>query len=128
MKNLTLVNLKSDKRLENHGVYKIFLFNENPLTVLRLIKPDETGLIYIGAAEKTKLSYRLSCFLNTIKNNKQNNHSAGFKVKTNKNLNSFLSNYTLMYEVIIELKAKKLEKKLIEKYKLEFGEVPPLNG
>jgi hypothetical protein len=33
-----------------------------------------------------------------------------------------------MYDVIIDLNAKKIEKKLIEKYKLEFGEVPPLNG
>jgi len=128
MKKLTIENIKSDKTLIEHGVYRIYLFNESPLRIQRFLKTDDSGLIYIGAAEKTELVYRLSCFLNTIKNNKQNNHSAGFKVKTNKNLNSFITNNTLMYDVIIDLNAKKIEKNLIEKYKLEFGEVPPLNG
>jgi DNA gyrase/topoisomerase IV subunit B len=128
MKTLTIENIKSDKTLMEHGVYRIYLFNESPLKIQRFLKTDDSGLIYIGAAEKTELVYRLSCFLNTIKNNKQNNHSAGFKVKTNKNLNSFITNNTLMYDVIIDLNAKKIEKNLIEKYKLEFGEVPPLNG
>lgn len=128
MKKLTIENIRSDKTLIEHGVYRIYLFNESPLKIQRFLKPDESGLIYIGAAEKTELVYRLSCFLNTIKNNKQNNHSAGFKVKTNKNLNSFINNNTLMYDVIIDLNAKKNEKNLIEKYKFEFGEVPPLNG
>jgi hypothetical protein len=66
--------------------------------------------------------------LNTIKNEKQNNHSAGFKVKSNENLKRFLTQNTLMYDIILDLNAKKLEKNLIEKYKFEFGEVPPLNG
>lgn len=128
MKKLTIENIKLDESLKSPGVYKIYLFNQNPLTIQRLLKPDKSGLIYIGAAEKTELIYRLSCFLNTIKNEKQNNHSAGFKVKTNENLKSFLAQNTLMYDVILDLNAKKLEKNLIEKYKLEFGEVPPLNG
>lgn len=128
MKKLTIENIKLDERLKSPGVYKIYLFNKNPLTIQRLFKPDESGLIYIGAAEKTELIYRLSCFLNTIKNEKQNNHSAGFKVKSNENLKKFLTQNTLIYDVILDLNAKKLEKNLIKKYKLEFGEVPPLNG
>lgn len=128
MKKLTIENIKLDERLKSPGVYKIYLFNKNPLTIQRLFKPDESGLIYIGAAEKTELIYRLSCFLNTIKNEKQNNHSAGFKVKSNENLKKFLTQKTLIYDVILDLNAKKLEKNLIKKYKLEFGEVPPLNG
>jgi hypothetical protein len=128
MKKLTIENIKLDERLKSPGVYKIYLFNKNPLTIQRLFKPDESGLIYIGAAEKTELIYRLSCFLNTIKNEKQNNHSAGFKVKSNENLKRFLTQNTLMYDIILDLNAKKLEKNLIEKYKFEFGEVPPLNG
>lgn len=128
MKKLTIENIKLDERLKSPGVYKIYLFNKNPLTIQRLFKPDENGLIYIGAAEKTELIYRLSCFLNTIKNEKQNNHSAGFKVKSNENLKKFLTQNTLIYDVILDLNAKKLEKNLIKKYKLEFGEVPPLNG
>ena len=70
MKKLTIENIKLDERLKSPGVYKIYLFNKNPLTIQRLFKPDESGLIYIGAAEKTELIYRLSCFLNTIKNEK----------------------------------------------------------
>lgn len=129
MKKLTIENLKIDESLKNPGVYKIYLFNENPLTIQRFLKPDESGLIYIGSAEKTELSDRLSYFLNTINNNKkQNSHSAGFKIETNENLKSFLTQNTLMYDVILDLNAKKLEKNLIKKYKLEFGEVPPLNG
>lgn len=129
MKKLTIENIKLDERLKSPGVYKIYLFNKNPLTIQRLFKPDENGLIYIGAADKTKLSSRLSYFLNTMDiNKKQNTHSAGFKIKTNENLNRFILQKTLMYEVILDINAKKLEKNLIEKYKLEFGEVPPLNG
>ena len=128
MKKLTIEDLKMDESLKNPGVYKIYLFNQNPLTIQRLLKPDESGLIYIGAAEKTELIYRLSCFLNTIKNKKQTNHSAGLKIKSNKNLKKFVTQNTLMYDMVLDLNAKKLEKNLIEKYKLEFGEVPPLNG
>lgn len=62
MLKLTIENLKTDKKLKDHGVCKIYLFNENSLTIQRVLKPDEIGLIYIGAAEKTELIYRLRCF------------------------------------------------------------------
>jgi hypothetical protein len=52
--------------------------DEKPLVTPRFSPNYETGLIYIGAVEKTPIAYRLTCFL-ASKNSKtkQNNHSGG---------------------------------------------------
>ena len=130
MKLLTLENITKDSSLIEPGVYKIFLFERGlPKSISRFLNNDETGLIYIGAAEKTSLAYRLTCFL-ASKNSekKQNNHSGGNKIKHNVQLSLFTSKLVFMYEVIVTKDAKKKEREMLKNYINYFGEVPPLNG
>jgi hypothetical protein len=82
MRLLSLKNIKNDISINNHGVYIIFLYQSlKPKLIFRFLENDETGLIYIGAAEKTSLAYILNCFLASKNlNEKQNNHSGGDKI------------------------------------------------
>ncbi len=61
-------------------------------------------------------------------NVKQNNHSAGNKIKFIKKLGAYIKEGTLKYEVLPTEKAKELEIQKINEYKNKFGEVPPFNG
>ena len=130
MKELNIENIKSDLALQKNGVYKIFLFkDEKPLTIPRFLSNDDTGLVYIGAAEKTTLAYRLSCFLASKKSKtKQNNHSGGYKIKSHSKLLELINDLVFMYEVEQTPNAKKEEREMLGKYVADFGEVPPLNG
>lgn len=129
MNTLSFEKIKLDGNLKQPGVYKIFLLKKNkPKKITRLLCEDLSGLIYIGAAEKTNLEYRLNCFLKSISPSKQNNHSAGNKIYNNPNLQYYINLFQLGYEIISCSKAKEIEKKLLLEYRLNFGEVPPLNG
>ena len=130
MKKLNIENIKADKRLIHPGVYKIFLFkNEKPITIQRFLENDDSGLVYIGAAGKTNLAYRLTCFMNSKRpDRKQNNHSGGKKIKVNKRLSEFASELIFYYEVIKTKDAKEKERDMLKNYFMKFGEVPPLNG
>lgn len=130
MKELNQKNLKEDARLVKIGVYKIYLYSSNgPITINRFLGGDNSGLIYIGAAEKTTLKYRLENFLRTLDpENKTNSHSGGNKIKGNQEIKKFISKHVLMYDVITTASAKFDEKEEIKNYKDQFGEVPPLNG
>ena len=130
MKELSLENLKQDVELEHYGVYKIYLYSKDtPITINRFLDNDRNGLLYIGAAEKTKLRGRLMNFFKT-KNLKfkQNSHSAGYKVKIQPRIQNLIDENTLMYEVSFSKKAKEDEKFDLKKYTNLYGEVPPLNG
>lgn len=130
MKELNIDNIKKDLALQKNGVYKIFLFkDEKPLTIPRFLSNDDTGLVYIGAAEKTPLAYRLTCFV-ASKNSKkrQNNHSGGDKIKSNGKLLELTNDLVFMYEVILASEAKEKEREMLKNYITEYGEVPPLNG
>lgn len=132
MEKLNDENIKTKEISQNNGVYKIYLMKDNtinPIKIVRILRNDDSGLIYIGAAEKTTLQYRLKCFINSKNPNyKQRNHSAGVKIKNNKNLLSFINNNELFFEVIICKKAMDEERTQLENYRNEFGELPPLNG
>ena len=130
MQLLTINNLKSDTNIDVPGVYQIYIQDNNkPLIINRLLKQDDSGLIYIGAAEKTNIHYRLKCFLNSKDpDRRQNNHTAGNKILHQVKLQKLIDQNKLFYNFITTKEAKKLEKSLIRKYINEFGEVPPLNG
>jgi len=95
----------------------------------RVCGEDSEGRIYIGAAEKTSLSYRLRTFFHSMNpQRRQNNHSAGNKISENEHLRNWLKKYCLYFEVEITLTPKDLEKNKLKEYQMKFGEVPPLNG
>jgi len=122
--------LRSNPELKKSGVYKIYLYRKNkPISIKRFLNTDNSGLIYIGAAEKRPIYNRLCCFIKSINPNvRQNNHSGGKKVKENKMLLKHIGNSKLMFEYILTKKAKFLEKREIKNYSYKYGETPPLNG
>jgi hypothetical protein len=130
MRELNHKNLTEDVRLVNSGVYKIYLYSSNgPITINRFLGGDNSGLIYVGAAEKSTLKYRLENFSRTMNPiNRINNHSGGNKIKINQEIRKFILKGVLIYDVITTASAKLEEKKEIQIYKERFGEVPPLNG
>ena len=130
MRPLTLFNIQNVE-LETSGVYEIYLCEKDgvPVPLNRFYITDVKGLIYIGAAEKTKISYRLSNFLNSMDpTRRQNNHSAGSKISSNPNLRNWMSQYFLYFNPIPTNHAKDKERELLKKYQSIFGELPPLNG
>lgn len=130
MKELSIENIKTDLSLNSNGVYKIFLYKDGkPMSISRFLETDKTGLVYIGAAEKTKLSYRLTCFLNSKNSEKkQNNHSGVDKIKQNEKLKKIISKLVFMYQITVTEDAKEQERRTLKEYVKHFGEVPPLNG
>lgn len=130
MEQLTINNLKNDNHLNEPDVYKIYLYkNSKPHIIYRLLDQDDTGLIYIGAAEKTTIAYRLRCFINS-KNPalKQNNHTAGNKIRKRNKLNNLIEQNQLYFSIIRNEQSKSTERDLLDKYIMEYGESPPLNG
>jgi hypothetical protein len=127
---LTLQNIQRIQ-YNTSGVYFIYLCDSggNKVFINRLCKTDEDGVVYIGAAEKTTITYRLTNFLHSMNpDRKQNNHSAGKKINDNITLKKWLSSFSLYFDIISTPNAKNLEFDYLIKYKSEFGELPPLNG
>lgn len=113
------------------GIYRIFLVDkgDNALQIHRLLGVDESGLLYIGSSQNNSIQYRLKCFIHSSDNTrKQNNHSGGMKIFNNPNLQRHLTDKQLLFDYIANPDARELERKLLDEYKLQFGEVPPLNG
>jgi hypothetical protein len=128
MKELTPVNIQD---LDTPGVYRIFLFDSKgkPCTINRFIGSDSSGLIYIGAAEKTTIRYRLNAFLRSMDAAyRQDNHSGGKKVANNDRLREYIQDRRLFFSVECCEDAKVKELDAIKEYVKGFGEVPPLNG
>ena len=128
LKKLTLENVN---QINHNGIYRIFLCNKNgnQVKVKRFCGIDNEGLIYIGAAQETTISNRLTNFIHSMnKTRKQNNHSAGKKICDNNQLSNYISKNTLYFDCIKVSNAKNREKTLLKLYKETYGEVPPLNG
>jgi hypothetical protein len=90
---------------------------------------DKSGLLYIGKSEQTEgVKARLKMFLSNINNDKNNSHSAGFKIANNKNLKQFIIKNQLYYTCFKSSQAVTDETLELTNYKNKYGEVPPLNG
>jgi hypothetical protein len=128
MKELTLSNIQD---LNKPGIYRIFLFDSKgkSSTINRFIGSDPSGLIYIGAAEKTTIKYRLNAFLRSMDETRlQNNHSGGRKVAKNDRLKEYIQDCRLFFSAEYCEDAKDKEFDAIKEYVGDYGEVPPLNG
>jgi hypothetical protein len=128
MNELTLSNIQD---LGKPGIYRIFLFDSKgkPSTINRFIGSDPSGLIYIGAAEKTTIKYRLNAFLRSMDETRlQNNHSGGRKVKERHVVASLIKKRVLFFSYLECSNAKEIEKTELSEYLNSYGELPPLNG
>lgn len=128
MKELTPVNIQD---LDTPGVYRVFLFDSKgkPCTINRFIGSDSSGLIYIGAAEKTTIRYRLNAFLRSMDAAyRQDNHSGGKKIANSDRLREYIQDHRLFFSAEYCEYAKDKEFNALKEYVRDYGEVPPLNG
>lgn len=126
MKELNKSNING---LDKLGVYKIYFYKNNkPVPINRVLKKDNSGMIYIGCTSKQNFGKRLNDFLLSMKKVKTNNHPGGDKISRNISLNTFFSNGVIMFEINECQNPFEEENKLINDYFIEFGEKPPLNG
>lgn len=127
MFNLTTkeeIDINADKK---PGIYRIYWIKKNkPQTINRICKNDTTGLLYIGKTEGTLQNrlnqFRCSAFKNST------NHSGALKYRRSDALRKLIKENELFAVIEPCNNATDKEKKELNKYVDQFGEVPPLNG
>lgn len=119
--------IKSDFS-KNGGIYKLSCLDENNNTIRvnRLVKSDPNGILYIGKA---------TSFLDRVINLKKSispdynsdSHECGLRHKNSNSIKSKFPYQNLVIELTSFEDIDMVEKKLLNEYELEFGELPPLN-
>ena len=110
------------------GVYFIHSYNNQiPIRINRVLGTDVEGLLYIGKAINLRERLRM---LWRVLNPKQNAtvHTFGTKYNKNKNLRETFPLNSLYVSFIITTEPQILESELLDKYFLQYGEVPPFNS
>ncbi len=113
---------------EEGGVYELYSKNGGEVVVVnRCIKVDPKGILYIGKAKTFR--NRVIGLRKTIDPlYKSESHICGRRYKNNKNLMKQFPFEDLYVRLHQFDQPEVVEKKKIEDYFLEFGEVPPLNA
>lgn len=115
-----------------YGIYKVFVRDSagKSIAIRRFAELDLTGLIYIGRASKQHLKKRLANFEITCReNSRSTNHSGAMKYKKFQIIRLTLGeDHELYFEYIICENPELEEKKLLDKYREDFGDSPLLNG
>jgi hypothetical protein len=127
----------SDKELWNKinshfqkkgGVYKIIASqNEKRISINRFLGSDASGTIYIGKANSF-LERVIHLKTSIAPDYNGSAHICGRRYKSNPNIAKKFPFDTLFIELIESEKPEELERKLINEYAEQFGEVPPLNA
>lgn len=110
------------------GVYFIKTHSKKkPIRINRVLGIDEDGILYIGKSENLRERLRM---LWRVINPKQKAtaHTFGKKYNENKKLREAFPLKSLYISYGISTDPKVLEFKLLNKYFLKFGEVPPFNS
>jgi hypothetical protein len=110
------------------GVYFIYSYNNQiPIRINRVLGTDVEGLLYIGKSINLRERLRM---LWRVLNPKQNAtaHTFGTKYNKNKNLRETFPLNSLYVSFIITTEPQILESELLDKYFLQYGEVPPFNS
>jgi hypothetical protein len=114
----------------DQGVYYYHAVDLNlkPKPINRVLKTDPLGILYIGHTPGRRLAERIADFRKCVlPGYKGSGHSAGRTYKSINKLAQAFPPDTIAVRVVVS-KDKELEKKLINEYKQEFGEVPPLSS
>lgn len=112
----------------NHGgIYKvIWIKDNNPKTIPRLINSDNQGVLYIGKCH-TFLDRVIDLKKSLLPKYKSDNHDFGKRYNNTPILNKSIC----LDEIFIELRSsenpKKTEAEELEEYYKTFGELPPFN-
>lgn len=113
------------------GVYVIYALNsdETPQVINRVLKTDKNGVLYIGQTTDQDFKKRLDSFKRVMNPTlAANNHSGALNMKEIERLRERFPITTLFVSIIPSATPKQEETRMIEAYRQEFGEVPPLNG
>lgn len=88
---------------------------------------DNDGILYIGKSDNLRERLRM---LQRVLNPKlkATAHTFGTKYNDNKNLKIAFPLKTLFVSIEVAEEPKNLESKLLDKYFIKFGEVPPFNS
>lgn len=118
----------NDRFQTSGGIYKIIAVREGKRqTINRFLGTDLEGILYIGKAES---------FLDRVINLKKSispkyngtSHICGRRYKSNPNIAKQFPFENLYIQLTQSDSPETLEKSAIERYRLIFGEVPPLNA
>ncbi len=120
-----LKDLNREKIPDLAGVYKILA--DRP--ICRLLGTDKEGILDIG--ESIDLRKRITIFRSCIKGSRKQGHAAGVRFRDRELLNSFAEETLLVRWKKTggkdKRKAQAEEARLLQKYRNDFGENPPLN-
>ena len=126
MFRLTKIEIDSNTVGKGNGLYKIYwVKNDQPVHIPRLLKVDDSGLLYIGQTNAT-LTTRLHQFRCTATMN-SSNHSGAKKYKLF-NIIDQIPYEQVFAEIICCEDSIQQEEIALKEYSFKFGEAPPLNG
>ncbi len=112
------------------GVYVIYALNadEMPQAINRVLGTDKNGVLYIGQTTKQTFKDRLDMFRRVMNPDyAASAHSGGLNLKQIPALRNRLPANCIYVQVFPHQNPEAEEKRIIETYRQEFGEVPPLN-
>lgn len=111
------------------GVYIIYALNTDmtPQPISRILGIDNNGILYIG--ETTNFKKRLELFRRVMSPaNASIAHSGALNLKELPALRQRFPANCIYVKVFPHQNPNAEETRMIEEYRQEFGEVPPLNG
>jgi hypothetical protein len=111
------------------GIYKICVLNDNGTAVPlnRLIGTDPRGILYIGEGQNLRERLRMLWRVITPGYN-ATAHTCGINYKEVAAIQRIFPLSMLAVDYQVASNHRILEKQMIEDYRQQFGEVPPLNG
>lgn len=117
---------------DDKGVYVVralTIDKQKSALLPRLLKVDKRGVLYIGSTPKRSLYERIGNFRNCVLPDTNGTaHTAGRKYNEIEALRKKIPYTQLAISIEVSSDPEKMEMDLIEKYRQEFGELPPLNS
>jgi hypothetical protein len=110
-----------DENYPQGGVYELIANSK----IGRLLKDDVNGILYIGKGEILQYNNRIGKFINSL-NSTENVHDVGNRF----NMKAIKDKFPLekaMIKVTLTEDPEQFETNLLQKYYLEYGELPPFN-
>ncbi len=112
------------------GVYKIWALaaQQQPIAIQRFCGTDLTGLLYIGRTTGQTFPARIYQFYAAAMLN-STGHSGGLKYRTLQIIQQTLgAGHQLWFDCFPHPNPIQFETQLIQNYKVQYGECPPLNS
>lgn len=113
---------KLEKGLPQGGVYKLIANKK----IGRLLSDDDLGVLYIGKGVILPYHNRIGKFVNSL-NDTERIHDGGTRFNILEEIQEKYPLKNAVVEITLTEYPEKLERRLLDKYYIEFGELPPFN-